>query len=271
MKRAACALTVIFAICAACLIVIFALPSLSPVSASDKPTDATDLAFQPHLGARLPLGVKVVDEDGRAVALGQYFTKSPVILVLEYLRCTSLCGVTLHNLIAGTLNRLPLQSGRDYQLVALSIDPRDKPADAAAARAMYVGLLNRSGELGLHFLTAAPAEVREIADSIGFRYRYDSFLDAYIHPAGFVIAGPDGVIDRYVEGIAISPQDLIEALADAEQNKSAGLLTRISLLCHEQGVPLGRFTAPVMAALMLGNITAGLTLIGLFVAIRRRA
>jgi protein SCO1 len=270
MKRAACALTVIFAVGAAALIGMFALPSLS-VPASKNPSDAADLAFQPHLGARLPLGAKVVDEDGRAVALGQYFSKSPVILVLEYLRCTSLCGVTLHNLIADTLNRLPLQAGRDYQLAALSIDPHDKPSDAAAAHAKYAGLLNRGGELGLHFLTATPAVVREIADSVGFRYRYDSFLDAYIHPAGFVIAGPDGVIDRYVEGIAISPQDLIGALADAQQDKSAGLLTRIFLLCHVQGVPLGRFTAPVMAALMLGNIMAGLTLIALFVAIRRRA
>jgi len=270
MKRAACALTIIFAVCAAALIGMFALPSLS-VSASESPSDAADLTFQPHLGARLPLGVKVVDENGRAVTLGQYFKKSPVILVLEYLRCTSLCGVTLHNLIAGALNRLPLQAGRDYQLAALSIDPRDKPSDAAAAHAKYAGLLNRGGELGLHFLTAAPAVAREIADSVGFRYRYDSFLDAYIHPAGFVIAGPDGVIDRYVEGIAISPQDLIGALADAQQDKSEGLLTRIFLLCHVQGVPLGRFTAPVMAALMLGNLTAGLTLIALFVAIRRQA
>lgn len=271
MRRAACALTVVFAVCAAALIGMFALPSLSAVSAPENASDAAELAFQPHLGARLPLSAKVVDENGRATTLGKYFSKSPVILVLDYLRCTSLCGVTLRNLITGTLNRLPLEAGRDYQLVAVSIDPRDKPADAAAARAKYAELLDRGGELGLHFLTATPAVAREIAETAGFRYRYDSFLDAYIHPAGFVIAAPDGVIDRYVEGIGISPRDLIGALADAQQDKSAGLLTRIVLLCHVQGVPLGRFTAPVMAALMLSNIAAGLTLIGLFVAIRRQA
>jgi protein SCO1 len=191
--------------------------------------------------------------------------------VLEYLRCTSLCGVTLRNLVAGTLNRLPLEAGRDYQLVAVSIDPRDKPSDAAAAQAKYAGLLERGDKSGLHFLTATPAAVREIADTVGFRYRYDSFLDAYIHPTGFVVAAPDGVISRYVEGIADSPQELLGSFADAQQDKSPGLLTRIVLLCHVQGVPLGRFTAPVMAALMLGNIASGLSLIGLFVAIRRQA
>jgi protein SCO1 len=271
MKRAASALTVIFAVCAAALIFVFVLASVPPVSASNSAGDVADLAWQPHPGARLPLGVEVVDEDGRTVRLGDYFTKSPVILVLEYLRCTSLCGVTIRNLVADTLNRLPLEAGRDYQLVAVSIDPRDKPADAASAREKYGGLLERGGKAGLHFLTAAPAAVGEIADTLGFRYRYDSFLDAYVHPVGFVITAPDGVISRYVEDIAISPQGLIDTLADAQQDKSLGLLTRIVLLCHVQGVPLGRFTGPVMAALMLANIAAGLTLIGLFVAIRRQA
>ena len=154
--------------------------------------------------------------------------------------------------------------------MALSVDPRDTPADAAAARAQYARLLDPGGASGLHFLTAAPKAVRAIADAVGFRYRYDSFLDAYIHPAGFIIAAPNGVISRYVEGIAISPQELVGAFADAEQDKSQGLLARIVLLCHIQGAPLGRFTVPVMAALMLANIAAGLTLILLFAAIRRQ-
>jgi len=270
MKRATYALSVVFTVCAVALTLVFVLPSLSLVSASNNSDDAPDLAFQPHPGARLPLGVNVVDEDGRAVALGDYFVKSPVILVLEYLRCTSLCGVTLRNLVTRALNRLPLVAGRDYQLVAVSIDPRDRPADAAAARAKYAALLDRGGESGLHFLTATPRAVRTIADAVGFRYRYDSFLDAYIHPAGFVIAAPDGVISRYVEGIRISPVELVGAFADAQQDKSQGLLARVFLLCHVQGAPLGRFTVPVMAALTIANVAAGVTLMGLFAAIRWR-
>ena len=268
MRRTSAALTGVLVVCAVALVVVVALPAAAPVA--HDASDASDLAFQPHPGARLPLGVKVVDEDGRTGALGEYFGRSPVILVLEYLRCKSLCGVTLRNLVAEDLARIPLESGRDYQLVALSVDPRDKPADAAAARAQYARLLDPGGASGLHFLTAAPKAVRAIADAVGFRYRYDSFLDAYIHPAGFIIAAPNGVISRYVEGIAISPQELVGAFADAEQDKSQGLLARIVLLCHIQGAPLGRFTVPVMAALMLANIAAGLTLILLFAAIRRQ-
>jgi protein SCO1 len=233
--------------------------------------DASLLAFQPHPGSRLPLGTRLVDEGGRAVTLGKYFTKSPVILVLEYLRCTSLCGVTLHKLMADTLNPLPLVPGRDYQLLAISIDPRDKPADAAIARAKYAALFDRPGAVaGIHFLTGPPAAVRQIADAVGFHYRYDSLLDAYIHPAGFIVASPDGVITHYVEGIGISSRVMIGALAAAEQDKSQSLISRVVLFCHVQGAPLGRFTVPVLAAFTAANLAAGFTLLGVFAAIRRR-
>jgi len=234
-------------------------------------SDLASLSFQPHPGAQLPLTDKLVDEDGRSVELGAYFTKSPVILVLEYLRCRSLCGVTLRNLVGDTLKGLPLQPGRDYQLVAISIDPRDKPSDAAAAAAKYAALLDHTdARAGLHFLTGAPEAVNRIANAIGFPYRYDSLLDAYIHPAGFVVASPGGVISRYVEGFAASSSDLIAAFGDAEQDRSQGPLTRLLVLCHLQGAPLGRWTAPVMAAFSIAEIGAGLGAIAIFVAIRRR-
>jgi protein SCO1 len=267
MMRTACGCIIGFALCAA-LTVTLVIPTASRSAASG---NASDLAFRPHPGARLPLATRLVDESGRPVALGEYFTKSPVILVLEYLGCTSLCGLTLHNLVEA-LKSLPLRAGRDYQLVAVSIDPREKPTDALAARAKYATLLDRGGDAdGLHFLTAPPsAGVPGIADAVGFPYRYDSMLDTYMHPAGFTIAAPDGAISGYVEGVAISPRDLASALTDARQNRSPGLLTRLLVLCNFRGAPRGRFTAAVLTALTIADIAAGLILIGIFAAIRWR-
>jgi protein SCO1/2 len=270
MKRAVLALSIVLLLCGGALLVAFALPSRSQSAVGGR-NDLAELAFRPHPGARLPLAERLTDEAGHGVTLGTYFDKAPVILVLDYLRCTSLCGVTLRNLITGPFAKAPLQPGRDYQLITISIDPRDSPADAAAARAKYAGLLDRPGAgRGMHFLTASAAAMREIADTVGFPYRYDSLLDAYIHPAGFIIASPDGLISRYVEGISIAPRDLVTALADAEQDKSQGLLTRLILLCHVQGAPLGRFTVPVLAAFTAANLAAGFVLIFHFAAIRRR-
>jgi protein SCO1 len=259
-----------FLIGSAALLALLALPGVARPAATDG--DAESLAFRPHPGARLPLSTTFVDEQQRAVTLGDYFTNAPVILVLDYLRCTSLCGVTLRNLVTDALGRIPLEPGRDYQLVAISIDPRDKPADAAAARTQYGDLLDRTGGVqGMHFLTtSSTAAVRDVADAVGFPYRYDGWLDAYIHPAGFVIAAPDGLISRYVEGVAISPQELVGALADAEQDKAQGPLTRLILLCHAQVGRLGRLTVPVLTAFTLANIAAVSALIIIFAAIWRR-
>jgi protein SCO1 len=268
MKLATCVLIAAFALCAGLSsIVIMALTTSYPAAegASD-----SNLPFQPHPGARLPLSATLIDDNGQTVALGDYFTKAPVILVLEYLRCTSLCGVTLRHLVAETLNEVPLAPGRDYQLVAISIDPRDKADDAANARAKYAELLRAHSGAALHFLTGPEATVRQIAATIGFPYKYDSLVDAYIHPAGFVIATSAGVINRYVEGIAITPAEFVAAIGNAEQQKSQSLITRLALLCHVQGTPLGRFTVPVLAALTIANIAAGLIAIAIFSAVRGR-
>ena len=96
--------------------------------------DFSSLAFRPHPGARLPFDLALYDEHGRRVALGQFFTGKPVILVLEYLHCRILCGVTFENL-AASLDALPLDAGTDFQVVAVSVDPRDTAADAAMAKA----------------------------------------------------------------------------------------------------------------------------------------
>lgn len=260
----------IAALCAAGLLAALAVWHLLPAVDADK-DDVWNLAFQPHPGGRLPLATRLVDEDGRPSALGDYFNRLPVIVVLEYLRCQSLCGVTLHNLVVDGLEGLPLEPGRDYELVAISIDPRDRSTDAAAARLKYASLLNRRGGMaGLHFLTASATAAREIADTIGFPYRYDATLDEYLHPAGFVVVAADGVISRYVEGVGISQDALIGALADAQQDKSQGLFTRVLLLCHIQGAPLGRLTVPVLAAFTAANIAAVITLVAIFAGIRRR-
>jgi protein SCO1/2 len=268
MKRGAAITIVIVAMCSG--VAAWLLATAAPAPGGGDGNDVAALSIHPHAGAQLPLGTTFSDESGRQVALQDYFGKTPVILVLQYLRCTSLCGVTMRNIVQA-LDGTPLRAGRDFQLVAISIDPRDTPADARAAQTKYAALLaNRDGD-GLHFLTGPAKAAHNIADVVGFPYRYDRLLDAYIHPAGFVVATASGVISRYVEGVSISPPGLIKAFADAQENKTPGLITRIILFCHIQGAPLGKLTVPVLAAFMIADIAAGIAATAVFTVIRRRS
>jgi protein SCO1/2 len=226
------------------------------------------LAFDPHPGARLPLDPMLTDARGRSLRLAGVFSGKPVLLVLDYLHCKDLCGLILKNLFA-SLDRLPLEPGRDFQLVVVSIDPRDTPAAAAAAKQGYLAAYRRPhAAAGVHFLTGPAAAVRRIATAIGFPYRYDADSDEYVHPAGFVIAAPDGRIARYFLGVAVAPAQLEGGIAAAAAGNARGPLARILLFCHLG--PLGRYTVPILAAFTIANLAAMTGLIAVFAMIGRR-
>jgi protein SCO1/2 len=232
--------------------------------------DFFEFAFLPHPGARLPLASEFVDDQGRVMPLGRFFAGKPVVLVLDYLQCKTLCGLTLENLAAG-LGELPLAAGRDFQIVVISIDPRDKLADIAAAKAKYLGMYHHpAGDDGWHFVTGPQPVVQRVADIVGFPYRYEPALDQYIHPAGFVIAAPDGSVSRYLLGVNPQPTELQNALADAAQGKAVGLLTRLLLLCHGDTPQPGRYSLAIEGAFVSANLIAMIGGIAVFLVIRRR-
>jgi protein SCO1 len=226
-------------------------------------------AFDPHPGNPLPIATVLRDESGEAVTLARFFTGEPVVLVLDYLRCKTLCGLTLGNVI-GALDGLPLAPGRDFQFLAISIDPRDTPADLTAAKAKYLTDRHPDAERGIHFLAGSADAVKQIARSVGFPYRYDPDTDQFIHPAGFLVAAPDGRISRYVFGIGADPAELRTALEDAARGRSVGPLTRLLLLCHIDAARAGRWTVPVLAIFTLADLAAMAAVLAVFVVIRRR-
>lgn len=242
----------------------------APVHAGPTSNELTDLALDPHPGSRLPFGVELVDEAGRATSLGSFFGRKPIVLVLQYLRCKWVCGLALGNL-AEAATKLPLRAGRDYAVLAISIDPRDMAPDAATAKARYSERYGpEAGIEGWHFLTGTETAVRPIAEAIGFHYRYDPTADQYIHSVGYAVVAADGTISGYLTDIDIKPAALQTALAATAAGEVGGPITRLLLLCFGRGALSGRYTAAIETVLVLLNLGGFLTAIVVFVAIRRR-
>jgi protein SCO1 len=216
-----------------------------------RPADTVDLGFEQRMGAELPLGVPLRDGQGRRVQLGEFFRGAPVVVVLDYLRCRTLCGVVLEH-TASALSRTPLVAGRDYQVVAISIDPRDGPADARAAHAKYVGALPAAQGAAWHFLTGSDAAVHAVADAVGFHYRYDPAIDQFAHPAGIVLTTPRGTIARYLLGVGFRPLDLRLGLAEASHGRIASAASELLLLCYCYDPQTGRYSFAIR------NTTRGL-------------
>src|SRR5262245_39008262 len=132
--------------------VIFALLAASSVRA-ELPTALRDVGFDQRLDAPLPLDAAIRDEAGREVKLGDYFTSRPVILVMTQFRCPMLCSEVLNGLVRALLD-VPLSPSSDFDILAISFDPRETPDMAAAKKRTYVERYGRpEAERGWHFLT----------------------------------------------------------------------------------------------------------------------
>src|SRR5262249_32229976 len=148
------------------------------------------------------------DETGREVRLGDYFADKPVVLHLVYYRCPMLCTQVLNGFLKCS-QAVPLEIGRDYEVVTVSFDSRETLELAAAKKEQYLRAYRRKGAAGgWHFLTGDQGAIDRLTEAVGFHYQYDPRSDQFAHASGIAIATADGRLARYFYGIEYSPHDL---------------------------------------------------------------
>jgi protein SCO1/2 len=245
-------------------------PATSGAPAAEVPAQLRDVGFDQNLNQMLPLDVELTNEHGRAVKIGEYFGKRPVVLAFVYYGCPMLCLQSLSSL-AATLGVLSEHPGDDLEVVSVSIDPRETPALALEKKSHYV---ERSGKpsiaQGWHYLTGTEASIQRLTKAAGFRYAWDASLQQYAHPAGIVIATPQGKVARYLFGIDYGPRDLRLALLDASQEKISSPLKKALLYCYHYDLATGRYSLAIMRLVRVAGAATVLTLGTLIVVWTRR-
>ncbi|MEO5742645.1 MAG: SCO family protein [Vicinamibacterales bacterium] len=235
-------------------------PTETGMPAAEVPAALREVGFDQHLDQMLPLDVEFTDEHGRAVKLGDYFGKRPVVLAFDYYGCPMLCLQSLSSL-AATLGVLSENPGEDFDVVNVSIDPRETPALAFEKKAHYV---ERSGKpaiaQGWHFLTGTEASIQRVTKAAGFRYVWDESAQQYAHPAGIVIATPQGKVARYLFGIDYGPRDLRLALLDASEGKISSPLKKALLYCYHYDPATGRYSLAIMRIVRMAGAATVLSL-----------
>jgi protein SCO1/2 len=249
-----------------------AQPALSAdARAAGLPPQLKDVGFDQRLGERVPLDLAFRDHEGEPVRLADYFRAGkPVLLSLVYYECPMLCDLTLSGL-AQSLKPLELTAGRDFELVTVSFDPGEGPAEAAGARSRYVPRYGRAEAWeGWHFLTGEPAAIDALAEAVGFRYQYDPERDEYAHAAGLVMLTPDGEVSRYFFGTDHPAKDLRLGLVETADEKIGSPIDQILLYCYHYDPALGRYSAATMNLLRAGGALTVLLLGGFVVIMLRR-
>jgi protein SCO1 len=230
---------------------------------------AQKVTFEQHLGSKVPLELTFRDANGRSLKLGSLLQGRPTLLVPGYYRCANLCAFVRAG-VANALRQSRLRPGRQFNVVLLSIDPGEQPADATATQREDIRSHPGAGVEDWRYLTGDSEAIAQLTRAIGFSYLFDSRNGQYDHVAGLVILTPAGTVSQYLFGVQFSAETLRLALVDASQGRLGTVVDRLLLLCCDYDPSTGRYSVTIHHVLQgLGTLTA--LALGALIFVLRRA
>jgi|SRR5437667_3821599 len=218
------------------------------------PGDLSRVTFEQHPGQQISRDLVFRDQNNQPFRLGDHFGKQPIILVLGYYRCPMLCSLINDGLIHA-LQELPLNMGRDFQLINVSIDPAETAKAAAKKKLEYLREYGRPAAMDAwQFLVGDERSIAQLADQAGFRYAYDPQIHQYAHPSGVIVLTPKGKISRYVFGVRLDARELRDALVAAKEEKSSSIISQVFLLCYHYNPITGKYGGLILSILRTGSV-----------------
>jgi protein SCO1 len=256
---------------AACTVLL----SLIVVSSARSQGPTGDLlskaTFVQKLDQQIPLDLLFTDSSGRAVRLGDYFGSRPIILTLGYFNCPNLCDLVRQGLFR-SLQQISFSAGKEFDVIAVSIDPKETPALSAPEKAEFAVVYARPGGAdGLHFLTGAQDSIQRLADAVGFEYAYDPAIQQFAHPSGIIILTPEGKVSRYFYGVEFLPQDVRLGLLDASESRIGSLIDQVVLRCYHYDPSTGKYGLAILSVLRAAGIVTVLALAAFVYRMSRHA
>lgn len=229
------------------------------------PKDLADrVRIEQKIDQALPMGLDFKDENGKKVKLGQYFGKKPVLLSMIQLSCNQVCSAQLEAM-TGSFNELQFSAGKEFEVLTVSIDPREGPLIAEGAKEERLKQYERpSAKEGWHFLTGDQKNIKALAASLGIKYIWDEGSKQFIHPDGIVMATPNGQVARYFMQLNYEPRALRLSIIESSKERVGTVVDQIALSCFHYNPQTGKYSFQVMSFVK----TAGLaTVFGTLLAI----
>jgi protein SCO1/2 len=239
---------------------LMATASARAEGSRELPPQLLGVGIVQKLNGQVPLDLPFVDEDGRAVKLGDYFGKKAVVLSLIYYACPMLC-TTAENGLLDAVKQLKFDAGKEYEILTVSFDPSDKPMNATAKKSVYVGLYGRPGaEKGWHFLTGSQESISRLTDAVGFHYNYDQTNQQFAHAAGIMVITPEGRVSHYFYGIHYPAGDLRLALVESSNHKIGNPVDAVLLYCSHYNPAVGKYGFVISRVLQLAGLVTILSI-----------
>ena len=207
-------------------------------------TAMPDVHFDQKVNTDVPGDLTFRDETGKTVHLKDYYGKKPVLLMMPFFKCAGACTTELNGLMSA-ISSVKYTLGEDYQVVVVSINPKEGPELASAKKAVYMPMYKHDGSdkaaQGAHFLTGDHTNIRKLADTIGFHYVESLDTEQFAHATGVVVLSPQGRTFRYFYGADYNPRDLKLALTEAGENKVGSAVDQLLVLCYHYDPTTGKY------------------------------
>ena len=239
-------------------LLLFLSPGMNPLSgqiADRMPNQLKGLTVEEQLGDTIPKDIRFTNHFGEQVTLEQYFHQDkPVLLTLSYYTCPMLCPMILQG-IATTADSLSLSPGSDYQMVSVSINPRETVELARAKHEKFVKMMDAPvGNRGWMFHVGKQEQISQLADTLGFPYRYLEEKEQYAHPAVYFVLTEEGVVSRYLYGLNQKKRTLRLALVEASEGEIGNTIDKVLLYCCQYNPESGSYVAIANRVMNLGAI-----------------
>lgn len=236
------------------------------------PPELTEVGVDGEIGTKLPLHLAFADSEGTRRTLSSAFEDGrPLILNLAYYRCASLCNYQFKGMVS-VFNELSWTLGDEFRVVTVSIDPKEDHIVAARMQRHCLDAYNK--EIANHeawsFLTGDSGSIKQLADAVGFGFRYLPNDDEYAHASALIICTPDGRVSQYLHGIQYDSETvelcLTEAAAGSVGSGMDRLVKQVVLYCFRFDASRGKYTPAVMNIMRVAGVLTGLFLLVLGVA-----
>lgn len=258
-----------FALCATLLLTTASVCLAQPQTRPRPPPDLLQrVGFDQNLGAQVPLDASFRDASGKSVQLRELLHGKPALLVPGYYTCRNLCGAVRAG-VANAVRRSGLVPDKQFNVLLVSIDPRDSAANARTAQGNDELVHPRAFVAGWHYLSGAEDAIAPLMRSIGFRYLFDDRVGQYAHAAGVVLLTPQGRIAQYLFGVQFAPETLRLGLVNASRGSIGNVVDRLLLLCCDYDASTGRYTVTIDRVMQGLGIATALILIGGIAWLRR--
>lgn len=240
------------------------------VQETSRPVPGLDrIGVDERLDQQMPLDVAFRDHTGRQVTLSEYVDgERPVFLTFAYHSCPSLCSLVLDATERAAVDQ-EWTPGVEYQMVTISIDPRDTPEKAALKRAESLEAVGREGA-DWAFLVGDEEAIARVTTAAGYRFFFEERQQQYAHAAAAMFLTPDGKMARYLYGLRFERSDVRMALLEASEGRSISAGERILLYCYTYDEASQGYVLMAWNVMKIGGALCALALFGFLFVLWRR-